>query len=316
MFFGSFGSSSFFCLGITLVLIGILGYLISRKFQEQNLKIATMCDLVTTMAQDLQMLKMQNAVDKLQHTLHTQSANNSSQFPSVGGGTTDGFIVDLVSYGNNDVDVSNKIVVSDDEESYLDDEDEDDDDGSTLEEFDEIQELDEAEMEADDIEITEISESVIPEIVNIEMSMDRPVLTKHIEMTIEPEMLDEKNHSDQETHPHIIVNKLDTTPSPVPFTLDEPVDLSTNTFTDNQLFNVNKPKKSKPSRSLSVEETGDGLDNLDNFSGDYSKLNVTQLRKIVTDRGLSTHATKLKKTELLQLLGGGVTVVELENVDI
>jgi hypothetical protein len=321
MFFGCFNSSSFFCLGIILVLIGILGYLISRKFQEQNLKITTMCDLVTTMAQDLQMLKMQNAVDKLQHTLHNQSGGNGTSSLSVGGGNVAVDRLGFDTLGYLCVDESNKIVVSDDEESYddADDADEDDDDEnneSILEDFDDMGELEELVTETDDIEITEISEPAKPEIVNIEMSMDGPLLTKHIEITIEPEALVQQHNSEQETQPHIIVSKLDTTSSPISIPLEDTMDLSTNTFTDSLLSNVNKPKKTKPSRSLSVEESGDSFENLENFNGDYSKLNVTQLRKIVTDRGLSTHATKLKKTELLQLLGSGVTVVELENVDI
>lgn len=314
MFFSSFSSSSFLCLGITLVLIGILGYLISRKFQEQNHKITTMCELVTTMAQDLQMLKMQNAVDKIQNTLHTQSAGNLSQIPNLG--TNDSIFVDRLGYIAEQS--NNKIVVSDDEESYGED---DESNGSSLEDFDDMEELDEEDVgeaevdldldveveEEDDIEITEIFEPQT-EVVNVDISIDEPVVeTKHIEINIEPETLVE-HHAESDNHPHIVVNKLDET-------FEESIELSTNNFTDNPPSNINKPKKSKPSRSLPAEDNVDSIENLENFTGDYSKLNVTQLRKLVTDRGLSTHATKLKKTDLLQLLGGGITVVELENID-
>jgi hypothetical protein len=311
MFFGSFNSSSFFCLGIILVLIGIFGYLISRKFQEQNLKITMMCDIVTTMAQDLQMLKMQNAVDKIQNTLHNQSVGSTSPFSASVKEEGDCIVVGKIGYNN--VDNSNKIVVSDDEESYEDDMDE-----SSLEDFDDLEELeeeDDAAIEVDDIDITEINEPSKPEIVDIDMFVDEPVLTKHIEITIEPEIV-EPIKEQNTTNSHIIVNKLEETSSPDPLHLDENIDLSTQPLTDSLLPNLNKPKKSKPSRSLSVEESGESLDNLENFNGDYSKLNVSQLRKIVTDRGLSTHATKLKKTELLQLLGSGVTSFEVENIDI
>jgi hypothetical protein len=78
-----------------------------------------------------------------------------------------------------------------------------------------------------------------------------------------------------------------------------------------------KPKKQRSSRTSTTED----VDDLEDFNGDYSKLNVSQLRKIVTDRGLSTHATKLKKTEMLQLLGsaggvGSVSLVELDGIEL
>lgn len=323
MVFGSFGSSSFLCLGITLVLIGILGYLISRKFQEQNHKITTMCELVTTMAQDIQMIKMQSAVDKIQHTLSSQpqsSTINVCQLPN--GCSTDAMLVDKLEYMN--VDTSNKIVVSDDEDSYGDDEEDDEEgsDASTLENYEEEEEY---ELEEDDIEVTEIcetkdgdcAEAVID--IDMDMSLEEPAETKHIELAIEPEIMEALQ--DASEHPHIVVNKLESSPSPVPFELEENVDLSTNPVTENPLASIfssaNKQKKPRQSRSVPADETGEGLENLENFNGDYTKLNVAQLKKIVNDRGLSSHATKLKKTELLQLLGGGSSsaVVELDMLD-
>jgi hypothetical protein len=339
MIFGSFSSSTFLCLGIMLVIVGVLGYLISRKFQEQNHKIATMCELVTTMAQDLQMLKMQNAVDKIQHTLNGQGQS--------GGGVGSGFGGNLLPAEKNqevcerervaDFDklnyepssIQHKIVVSDDDASYDEDDvdiDEDNDDSSTLEEFDNL-EGDEYESD-DDIEITEINEiqeQESAESVDILLDEEFSAETKHIDIIMDAEELvdhRQQHHHDSDAHPHIVVNKLGPVASPIPFPLDEPehenepIELSaTPTFTNNPMIaeSLTKPKKSKPSRtSTAADEIAEGVDGLENFTGDYSRLNVAQLRKLVTDRGLSTHATKLKKTELLQLLGG---VVELEGID-
>ena len=139
--------------------------------------------------------------------------------------------------------------------------------------------------------------------------------TKHIDIRELPATIELKESN--ETSPHIVVNKLDVTASPIPFTLEENVEMSTSSFTDIQPTSVNKPKKTKQSRSVSAED-GENIENLEDFNGDYSKLNVTQLRKLVVDRGLSSHAKKLKKNELLQLLGGGgvvLSVIELDAVD-
>jgi hypothetical protein len=338
MIFGSFSSSTFLCLGIMLVIVGVLGYLISRKFQEQNHKIATMCELVTTMAQDLQMLKMQNAVDKIQHTLNVQSGSVGGFGNNVVPFSSGGEVAEVCERVPADFDklnyepssIQHKIVVSDDEESYGNDDGDDDDetDASTLEEFED--ENDDNEDSDDDIEITEITENQelqeqeSAESVDILLDEEFPAETKHIDIVMDAEeLVDHRQHhatqSDAEAHPHIVVNKLGSIPSPIPFSLDDSIELSTPTFTDNPMASgvLNKPKKTKPSRtSTTADELAEGMEGLENFTGDYSKLNVAQLRKLVTDRGLSTHATKLKKTELLQLLGGSATVVELDGIDL
>jgi hypothetical protein len=343
MIFSSLSSSSFFCLGIVLVIIGILGYLISRKFQEQNHKITTMCELVTTMAQDLQMLKMQNAVDKIQHSLQNQSnslggssATNGTlspvtSEPTVGSGVSR--TVDILGYLGD----SHKIVVSDDEASFsdsddADDEEEDEEETCSLEEFqpdvfDEEEDEEEVQEESDDnIEITEIVElptleSRETDDPNIEIFMVKlepeVVETKHIELVMEPmERVISSSaetstpHFDVSPPPAIVVNKLEADESPVPFVLEEEEeDFHNNSSTPATASpspgnHPTKPKRStKQSRSM-VSEEGN-IENLEDFNGDYSKLNVTQLKNLVTFRGLSSHASKLKKTDLLQLLSGG-----------
>jgi len=339
MVFGSFSSSSFICLGVTLVLIGILGYLISKKFQDQNHKISSMCELVTTMAQDLQMLKMQNAVDKIQHSLNNSSSSSSSSssnndYGLISSSTSpsakqkDTIVVGGLAYCSipSSAECENKIVVSDDdytldgsEESSLQDYEDNDDDEEDVD------------ISSDDeIEITEITrqneyESDDTSVVNIDI--DDNSHTKHIELVLE-----NTNHKEQEeVHlPQIVVNKLETVTEPelyakvdmdmgvavavaeveeVEMDILEMSDLSTTEIKETSNQQSNKPKKSKNSRTNSLEDSEvSGNDISEDFSGDYSKLNVTQLRKLVTVRGLSSHATKLKKMELLQLLGGTVSI--------
>lgn len=309
MVFGSFSSSSFICLGVTLVLIGILGYLISKKFQDQNQKISAMCELVTTMAQDLQMIKMQNAVDKIQNSINNSSSHSSFSLSTNESGTpalqqkeNDTVLVGEINCREiSSNDFQNKIVVSDDDYSL---DESDNESESSLEDFEE----DVDNSSDDEIEITEVV-----------MSDETPI--KHIQLTLDIPAV--SVHEEEETHaPPILVNKLENIEMTSINFLDETVevvefhDMSTNEEKTNPSFSVEiKQKKSKNSRA--------NLDDVDehtvseDFSGDYSKLNVSQLKKLVTERGLSSHATKLKKMELLQLLSGSssVGVVELNDID-
>lgn len=85
MAFGFLSNSFFICLGICLVVIGILSFLLSKEVLNQNHKITTMCELVTTMAQDLQMLKMQQTVDKIQYSIpqSLQIGGNHENIPTI-----------------------------------------------------------------------------------------------------------------------------------------------------------------------------------------------------------------------------------------
>jgi hypothetical protein len=58
-----FGSSVFLCLGVCLVLFGIFGYLISIKLNEQNDKIKNMFDLIYTINNDLQLLRLHSSIN-------------------------------------------------------------------------------------------------------------------------------------------------------------------------------------------------------------------------------------------------------------
>ena len=208
----------------------------------------------------------------------------------------------------------NKIIVSDDEFSIT--ESIDSEESSLDDSNDNSADVDENEDEDDEIEITEITREYEYEennMVNIEMDDSQ---MKHIDLFC--------NNIKEPEDITIVVSKLEVPSSPIPFleegheNVNEIFELSTNDQTSHSLNANNKPKKTKQSRSNN--EDTDISDSLEDFNGDYSKLNVTQLRKIVTDRGLSTHSTKLKKTELLQLLsnlgsGSSVGIVELGEID-
>ena len=55
--FEAFNTPFLICLGITLIILGVFGMFFNQKITEQNHKISSMVDLVSTMAQELTFLK-------------------------------------------------------------------------------------------------------------------------------------------------------------------------------------------------------------------------------------------------------------------
>jgi len=99
-------------LAISLLLIGLLGLYVSNKMNEQNHKLNTMFDLVSTLANELQMVRSQQPV-------------GSVGSPSIGGGGGRMYEKPEVANTNHLV---NMIDVSDDSDSSGDDESDGDSD--------------------------------------------------------------------------------------------------------------------------------------------------------------------------------------------
>lgn len=346
MSFGFFSNSFFICLGICLVVIGILSFLLSKEVLNQNHKITTMCDLVTTMAQDLQMLKMQQTVDKIQSSIpqSLQIGGNSltiDNIPAIRSGK------DTEEHNNNTIIISglssllsevstnpatnitnkNKIVVSDCDYSESESEDDDnedtdadsdaDDEHSSYDTDDEITDL--------DMKLQKINENInnkdlqeykedIPELVSI-LSIDEELGFSTSDPVV-IEVINEENnkvfhidiqpisHSniEEETSPVIVVSKLPSETTPIKEEeLPVPAIISSPNYGNKDLMIIDDIVLSSHVNNISTEEVEKSLEEEGNETN-YAKMNIQQLRKIVTDRKLATNPTKLKKNELLQLL--------------
>lgn len=101
-------------LAISLLLIGLLGLYVSNKMNEQNHKLNTMFDLVSTLANELQMVRSQQPI-------------GSVGAPSIGGGGGRMYEKPEVANTNHLV---NMIDVSDDSDSSGDESDGDTDEGA------------------------------------------------------------------------------------------------------------------------------------------------------------------------------------------
>ena len=244
MSLGEYLSIPFFItLGITLLLVGIVGLFFTQRLQEQNHKINSMVGLVSTMAEEVNYLR--------------------SRLVQVGGmpanpnATCD---ANVYNYSLFETDTNKLIQVSDGEE---DDEDSDSDSDSDSESGSEDEDEDEASEEGNSANI---------KVINIH------------DTTIVPETsIEEIDESDSESDNESDDSKSESSESINLVEMDSSNDLK--------------------SLNISLGDYDDKHINVDLSITDYKKLSLNKLRSLVQEKGLSEDANKLKKPELLKLLG-------------
>ncbi len=250
-------------LGILVLVVALLVVYFESKMRDQNHKIASMLSLVSTLAEDMNGIKM---------------GLNQLAVTRMGGSFPQNFEQPLENSREAYKQETKLIEVSDGEED--DDYDEDDD-----------TEIDEDDMEEDDMD------DIDNDIDNDGESDDdsnHDVKVLKIDMNLQD--LSEDNVSEN--------NNLD---------LDELDEL------DDELSEVKSLSSKSSKLSDKLEETiiEDKNPEVLNISSsdfktininleeslDYKKLSLPKLRSIVSEKGLSSDSSKLKKNELLKLLG-------------
>jgi hypothetical protein len=108
-------------LGITLLLVGVVGFFFVQRLQEQNHKISSMFGLVTTMAEEMNFIRGRLQMMSYQGPMPQQSAQNFEDQE-----LAEEKLID-VSDGENDDDSDDEIDDDDEDDDDDDDEDEDDD---------------------------------------------------------------------------------------------------------------------------------------------------------------------------------------------
>ena len=167
----------------------------------------------------------------------------------------------------------NLISVSDDEYDD-DDEDEEEDDEEEEDEEDEDDEEEEDEEEDEDEE-EELDDDNVDKTIKVITLSDDNISMSHIEniadhKLIHLESLDEKNEASISNH-----------------LIEE---LNVNSENNNFLSNI------------SINDLGENED-LQSSKNEYKKLSLNKLREVVVSKGLTTDASKLKKNDILKLLG-------------
>ena len=283
-----FNPSFFMCLGILVLLTALIVVYFESKMREQNHKIASMLSLVSSLAEEQNNLRME--VFRMVTTGQTNSVNS---FP-VNSFNTSHFINDEDKNDSNEL-----INVSDDEdesdeEDESDDEDDDDmdddsDSDSDLEE-NEVIEIGENDVKVLKINInkTEINDDEDTEF-NIEQIDDLEELGENSDdddSTLNDDIDDDSSSSDDDLKEETIVpdNLEGTKNDDITFEETHKIDLNTIDFKQISISGLEK-------------------DVNDNESMDYKKLSLNKLKAVVVEKGLTKDSSKLKKNELLNLLG-------------
>ena len=269
---------------LLVVLVGGLYTYFSSKLSAQDHKISSMVSCVSTMAEEIQSFRKQ-----MNEQCGYPQMINSMHLPShtmIGKNDLDRRLIE-VSDGENDSDDD-----SDDDESNDDESDDDEtNDTSSSEEYSEDD--DEENDEHHDVSSPNILDDPLEthDTLNIDENYDitdlddlsvnevNNVKTIHIDEKNDNIMLDGEN--------------IDLTKLPIPHIKEEP--------REDNLVNTND-LKTISLVDMDHEDDHEHNDNQD-LDQDYKKMNLTKLRDIVVKKKLTNDASKMKKNDMLKMLG-------------
>lgn len=260
-----FSTSFLFSIAIIIILIGGIFAYVSYRMSEQDHKLTSMVNLVSILAQDLQFVK--SKVVLAPNSNNTNNTNNNVQYASdmMGGQTSS----DLIS-------------VSDDEEDEEEEDDDIEDDGNTT--------VDDSSCASDDEE-NEIDNSqeqiklLNLTLVNEDIDNDSPIE----DLVGDFEELDTPHKEDIKTiHLETPIN-FEETEIPMPLE-SEQNDLQ---ISGDDLLNL---------KNVTITDLGDA-DDAHASKSEYKKMSLNKLREVVVSKGFVSDASKLKKNDILKLLG-------------
>ena len=255
-----FNSPFLICLGICLLLLGLLGMYFTQKLSEQNHKITSMFEIVSTMAEEMNVIRSNVMIPQFRPKFNA-----------------------VPSFGGQNSQLNSKpplLPVSDDDEE--DDEDEEDEED---EEDDEDEDEDEEDDEDDDEDDDSDNELKIKSINFDNLEASTFNLGDEIENLEETQILedddddnDDDDNDDDENEDDDEENEDTDEEKELHFEQDETTDLKT----------INIPILTEPKNFEVI---------------DYKKLSLQKLKSLVTEKGFVTDASKMKKNDLLKLLG-------------
>ena len=243
-------------LGILVLVVALMVVYFESKMRDQNHKIASMLSLVSTLAEDMNGVKM---------------GLNQLAVTRMGGSFPQNFEQPLEKSRVPFNQETKLIEVSDGE----DDEDEDDDDDYDDDIDEEIDTDEDDESNHDVVKVFKID-------MNSQNQYEDSLSGNNLELDDLDEELDELDDELSE------VQSLSSKSSKLSNKLEETVYGET----------LQEPLNISDLKTISINLEDPHPDSLD-----YKKLSLPKLRSIVSEKGLATDASKLKKNELLKLLG-------------
>ena len=299
-----FNPSFFMFLGIMVLIVALLVVYFESKMRDQNHKIASMLSLVSTLAEDMNGMKMSLnhlAVSTLNGGSHTSNIPLNTPFPTQNLGS-----MHHNEKSNDLIEVSDDDDEEDDEDEEDEDEDEEDEDEeesiNNLEDINDINETSSESLDEDD-EVSSKDENV--KVIKLNISQDE---------------------SDNEKNVFELDNTDDLVDLEGDFETSDDIPEISEQYTEeilNLKYDEIKEEKSLAEGQALLEEHVVPADSLnesvselktitinlgDEFQSehiDFKKLQLPKLRSIAVEKGLtsSSEAQKLKKPELLKLLG-------------
>ena len=244
-------------LGILVLVVALMVVYFESKMRDQNHKIASMLSLVSTLAEDMNGVKM---------------GLNQLAVTRMGGSFPQNFEQPLEKSRVPFNQETKLIEVSDGE-----DDDDDDDDDDYDDDIDE-----EIDTDEDDDESNHDVVKVFKIDMNSQNQYEDSLSGNNLELDDLDEELDELDDELSE------VQSLSSKSSKLSNKLEETVYGET----------LQEPLNISDLKTISINLEDPHPDSLD-----YKKLSLPKLRSIVSEKGLATDASKLKKNELLKLLG-------------
>jgi hypothetical protein len=260
-----FTPSFFMILAILFLLIALLVVYIENKWKEQNHKISSMLSLVSSLAEEINVLRF-NFITYTNNQMGGVKLNNQATSQVINQEAPNSLIAVSDDEDEDDDEEEDDEEEDDEEEDDEDDDDDDDDDDKTTvlklnisgddEEDDEEQEVIEIGQSHDDIKI-------------LKVNMD----------SYENDDLEEDNDLEE-------------------FDAESISDLETLDSASEEKSTKSKKMDLKSISIAPLEET-----KLQESTIDYKKLPLPKLRSVVAEKKLAADPSKLKKQDLLKLLG-------------
>ena len=267
-----FSSSFLFSIAIIIILIGGIFAYVSYRMAEQDYKLKQMVDLVSMLAQDLQFVRSKVVSMQQNHDIPDTNLEYSSQLM---GGQQTSKLID-VSDDDSEVDEDDDSEVDEDDDSEV-DEDEYHDEHSI--EDTKIIKLEISQEEIDD------TDPSYEEAQNLDFNPEQDLAE------FEAEIADVSENTDIK-----ILDMMYHT-QPTNIQLEE----TTINLDANLDANLDDIKHTDELKNISITDLGD----IEDFhsSKEYKKMSLNKLREVAVSKGVVADASKLKKNEILKMLG-------------
>jgi hypothetical protein len=275
MAFNDLLSTSFlFSVAIIIILIGGIFAYVSYRMSEQDHKITSMVGLISTMAEELQFFRSKLSQGPIQGEGQNQEQQQGglqrqSELNQI-------HTIPILDPNNLITGATNLISVSDDESEESESEESETESEESGSESEESGSESEESGSDDDFELDEVVDLEERMQIQESVQMQEPV-------QISTQNIDDFNHSDATNIKSIH--------------LEEPIELNTFSHGLDHEHEI-EDLLASDLKTISITDLEDT-----NKKTDYKKMSITKLREEVVKNGIVIDASKLKKGELLKLLG-------------